>query len=237
MKIVLLIGQSNMAGRGFINEVPPIHNERIQMFHNGAWQVMTEPIHCDKPVAGVGPAASFAEKWCEGNRSETIGLIPCAQGGTSLDKWSITGNLFCEAVKQTKKAMQDGELIGILWHQGESDSYDGRHQTYYKKLLVIVETLRKELNAPEIPFMIGGLPDFLGKFSEGVKYTEHEIINEELKRFAFEQENCYFVTAEGLTSNPDGLHIDAVSQRKFGVRYYKAFAKKQHLLKEERDLL
>ncbi|MGN7485585.1 sialate O-acetylesterase, partial [Priestia megaterium] len=29
MKSVLLIGQSNMAGRGFIEDVPPIYNEHI----------------------------------------------------------------------------------------------------------------------------------------------------------------------------------------------------------------
>ena len=31
MKSFLLIGQSNMAGRGFNHEVPPIYNERIMM--------------------------------------------------------------------------------------------------------------------------------------------------------------------------------------------------------------
>ena len=30
MKSVLLIGQSNMAGRGFLHEVTPIHNENIK---------------------------------------------------------------------------------------------------------------------------------------------------------------------------------------------------------------
>lgn len=54
----LMLGQSNMAGRGFIKEVQPIYNERIQMLRNGRWQMMTEPINYDRPVAGVGLAAS-----------------------------------------------------------------------------------------------------------------------------------------------------------------------------------
>ena len=45
MKSVLLIGQSNMAGRGFLNEAAPIYNENIFMLRNGRWQMMTEPIH------------------------------------------------------------------------------------------------------------------------------------------------------------------------------------------------
>ena len=43
IKSVLMLGQSKMAGRGFINEVHPIYNERIQMLRNGRWQMMTEP--------------------------------------------------------------------------------------------------------------------------------------------------------------------------------------------------
>lgn len=38
--------------------------------------MMTEPIHFDRPVAGVGLAASFAEAWCRDNEGEKIGLIP-----------------------------------------------------------------------------------------------------------------------------------------------------------------
>ncbi len=42
-----------MAGRGFISDVPPIYNERIQMLRNGRWQLMTEPINVDRPVSGL----------------------------------------------------------------------------------------------------------------------------------------------------------------------------------------
>ena len=54
MKSVLLIGQSNMAGRGFLHEVTPIYNENIFMLRNGRWQMMVEPIHFDRSVAGIG---------------------------------------------------------------------------------------------------------------------------------------------------------------------------------------
>ncbi len=96
---------------------------------------------------------------------------------------------------------------------------------------MIIETLRKELNAPNIPLIIGGLGDFLGKEGFGKHCIEYNFINAQLEKFAFEQDNCYFVTASGLTSNPDGIHIDAISQRKFGLRYFEAFSSKQHVLK------
>lgn len=231
MKSILMIGQSNMAGRGFINEVPMICNERILMLRNAGWQMMAEPINYDRPNAGIGLAGSFAAMWCMEHEGEQIGLIPCAEGGSSLDDWAVDKNLFKNAVIQAGFAMQDSELIGILWHQGESDSYGGGYQTYYKKLQVIIESLRKELNAFEVPLIIGGLGDFLGKNGFGLNCTEYELVNEQLLKFAREQENNCFVTAEGLTPNPDGIHMDAVSQRRFGVRYYEAFVKREHVLK------
>ena len=240
IKSFLMIGQSNMAGRGFIHEVPPIYNERIQMLRNGRWQMMTEPINYDRPVSGISLAGSFAEAWCRQNPDDKIGLIPCAEGGSTLDEWAIDQSLFRHALTEAKFAMENSELAGILWHQGESDSMNGNYKIYYKKLLSIMETLRKELNAPDIPFIIGGLGDFLGKAGFGKYSTEYNFINQELQRFASEQDNCYFVTAEGLTSNPDGIHIDAISQRKFGLRYFEAFSNKQHVWKpliNEEDLL
>lgn len=230
IKSFLMIGQSNMAGRGFLNEVTPIYNERIQMLRNGRWQMMAEPINFDRPVSGISLAASFADAWSRQNQEDIIGLIPCAEGGSTLNEWSVDEALFKHAIAEAKFAMQNSELTGILWHQGESDSLGGNYKVYYEKLLVIVNAIRKELNAPDIPLIIGGLGDFLGKVGFGKGCTEYNLINEELKKFAFEQDNCHFVTASGLTSNPDGIHIDAISQRKFGLRYFEAFTKKQHVL-------
>ena len=50
VKSFLIIGQSNMAGRGHLHEVKPIINERIVMLRNGRWQMMAEPINCDRSV-------------------------------------------------------------------------------------------------------------------------------------------------------------------------------------------
>lgn len=89
-----MLGQSNMAGRGFLNEVDPIYNEKIKMLRNGQWQMMTEPINYDRPVSGVGLAASFADAWSKAHPDEEIGLIPCAEGGSSLNDWHPEGILF-----------------------------------------------------------------------------------------------------------------------------------------------
>lgn len=235
MKSFLMLGQSNMAGRGFLHEVAPIYNERIKMLRNGRWQMMTEPINYDRPVSGVGPAASFADAWIRDNPGEEIGLIPCAEGGSSLDEWHVQGTLFRHTISEVRFAMESSEICGILWHQGESDSYHSLYKSYYEKLYTIIETLRKELCLPAVPFLIGELGEYLGKSGFGKSAVEFQEINQQLFRFADEEPNCYFVTAKGLTPNPDGIHLNAISQRKFGYRYYRAFSQRQHVLEPLSD--
>ncbi len=229
MKSILLLGQSNMAGRGFLHEVAPIYNENILMLRNGRWQMMAEPIHFDRAVAGVGPAASFAEAWCNANPEEQLGLIPCAEGGSSLDEWSVDSALFRHAISEAKFALENSELIAILWHQGENDSYGGKYQAYYQKLDAIVHGLRNELNAQEVPFIMGGLGAYLGKSAFGANCVEYQLVNQELCRYAEENKDCYYVTGENLSSNPDGIHINAESQRRFGLRYFAAYQSRTHV--------
>lgn len=230
MKSILLIGQSNMAGRGFVEDVPPIYNEHINMLRNGKWQMMAEPINFDRHVSGISPATSFAQAWTEDHPGESIGVIPCAEGGSSIDDWANDGLLTRHAVSEAKFAMETSEIVGILWHQGESDSYGERYKTYKGKLLSLFKHLRKELNAPNIPIIVGELGHYLGKVGFGKSAVEYEYINQILYKIAHTEKNCYFVTSKNLTANPDGIHIDSISQRKFGLRYYEAFSKQKHVL-------
>ncbi len=230
MKSVLLIGQSNMAGRGYLHEVTPIYNENIFMLRNGRWQIMTEPIHFDRSVAGVGPAASFAQAWCNANKNEQIGLIPCAEGGSSIDEWSKESTLFRHAVSEAKFAMENSELIAILWHQGESDGRSKKYKNYYHKLNILVNSFRKELGDLEVPFIVGGFGNYLGKSGFGRSCVEYDLINQELLKYVENNRNCYFVTGEKLYPNPDGIHINAESQRRFGIRYFKAYQTKSSIV-------
>jgi hypothetical protein len=225
----LMVGQSNMAGRGYLKDVKQIYDEQIKKLVNGRWQTMTEPINYDRPTSGIGLAASFAGAWRLKNDIEQIGLIPCADGGSSLDEWAVGGELFEHAVFQARLAQRTSTLSGILWHQGENDSFGGRSAVYYDKLGVIVDAFRRELDSPEIPFIAGALGDFLSSGRYGKYFTEYKEVNSALQRFAEIKPNCYFVGATGLTANEDGLHFDAVSLRKFGVRYFESFLQRKSI--------
>ncbi|MBE7178664.1 MAG: sialate O-acetylesterase [Mucilaginibacter polytrichastri] len=219
----LLIGQSNMAGRGIPGSVPPIINESIKTLCNGRWQMMSEPLHHDRPTAGVGLASSFAACWQADHPHDEIGLIPCADGGTSLDDWQPGGALFDHAVLQARLAQRNSELTGILWHQGENDSSPAAAGVYRERFEKIIQELRNQLNEPDIPLIVGALGDFLPNGPYGAYFAGYNLVNEALHAYAQAQKNCFFVSAEGLTANEDQLHFDAASLRKFGLRYYQAF--------------
>ena len=123
MKSFLMLGQSNMAGRGDFGEVEPIQNPLCKMLRNGRWQPMSEPINPDRQIfgvfhSGVGLAASFADEYAK-HFKEEIGLIPCADGGTSISQWQPGELLFDSAIAQATLAARTSEIVGILWHQGE----------------------------------------------------------------------------------------------------------------------
>lgn len=227
MKSILLVGQSNMAGRGFLNEVPTILNDHLKMLRNGRWQLMTEPIHFDREVAGVGPAASFAQAWSADHPGEDLGVIPCAEGGSALAEWSPDGPLMRHAISEARFAQETSEIVAILWHQGESDSLNQQYVDYQDRLVTTLTHLRTSLALENVPLIMGTLPDFLGKSGFGQSATEYPQINREMTAAVPRLAPAYLVSGADLTANPDGIHINASSQRKFGLRYYQAFHDQQ----------
>lgn len=234
MKMVhsfLMVGQSNMAGRGFLNEVPPIRDEGIKMLRNGRWQVMAEPVNYDRPFAGVSLAASFAMAWREKHPGEEIGLIPCADGGSCLEEWKPGGPLFDHAVANAGLARRISRIDGILWHQGENDCEKGRAERYGEKFGEIISSLRLKLDLAEVPLIIGGLGEYLKECRIHDYFINAPIVNEALLKFAEENKNCYFVTAAGLEPNPDHLHFNSESLRIFGIRYFQAYDRLENIMR------
>ncbi|WP_412518717.1 sialate O-acetylesterase [Staphylococcus simulans] len=223
MKSILLIGQSNMAGRGFLNEVPAIINEHIYVLRNGRWQMMGEPIHADRHLAGVGLASAFAQAWSIDHPDESIGLIPCAEGGSAISEWQPDSILMRHALSEARFAQETSDIIGILWHQGENDSNDDLYKVYQAQLKRVIAHVRAELNLPHVPFIIGGLDHLSDPQGFSLTLTQHEAINQILQTMPQQEPDTYFVTAKGLTMNPDGIHFNAQSLRRFGIRYYEAF--------------
>lgn len=228
MKSFLMLGQSNMAGRGDFGEVEEINNPLCHMLRNGRWQPMREPINPDRQIwgyfhSGVGLTASFADEYAK-HFNEQVGLIPCADGGTELLEWQPGELLFDNAVAQARLAQRTSEIAGILWHQGENDSfYLENVQRYRDRFLNMLHSLIEKLQLPKnIPVIIGELGEFVGTYNNG-KCQYYKEINKILKGLSEELPCSAFVSASGLTCKNDGIHFNSKSYREFGKRYFKAY--------------
>ena len=216
----LMIGQSNMAGRGNLGEVPEIVNPDCYMLRMGRWQRMQEPINVDRPLKdipfppGVGLAASFADTLAH-RLERKIGLIPCADGGTKICQWQPGEVLFDHAVAQCRLAMRTSTLGGIIWHQGESDSGNDIN-VYRAGITSMFRALRAELGMPELPIIVGELSRVITMWDVG---DMPEKINAMHAELCGELGNYAVASSLGLTLKADGVHFDSASCRLFGVRY------------------
>ena len=88
LRIFLLCGQSNMAGRGDIEEQDRRSIERVwSMNKANEWALATDPLHYDRPaIAGVGLGRTFARLLTTVDPEAKVGLVPCAMGGSALQE-------------------------------------------------------------------------------------------------------------------------------------------------------
>jgi hypothetical protein len=224
LQLFLLIGQSNMAGRGLVEPqdrepIPHVFSFNKEM----SWVPAVDPLHWDIRTAGVGVGRSFAKALLAVNSSVSIGLIPSAVGSTSLNQWTRGGELYNNALRRTQRAMKSGRLRGILWHQGEGDSIDETDaKTYLARWSVFIRDLRSDLGLPNVPVLVGELGEFNYHRPDG-KTRYARTVNEQLALLPLSVAGCGFVSSSGLVHKGDYAHFDSPSVRELGRRYACAF--------------
>jgi len=225
LHLYLLIGQSNMAGRGKVaTEDKTPHPRVLALNKQDAWAPAVDPLHFDKAMAGVGPGLSFGKAMAEADPSVMIGLIPCAAGGSPITVWQKGGywgqtrsKPYDAALRRVAIARKRGVLKGILWHQGESDSNPTDAPLYAERLDALIARLRKDLRVPTVPFLVGGLSDPLLARKE-----EARVVDGALRKLPGRVGRTAYVSAEGLGLKDDHAHFTAAAARELGRRYAKA---------------
>lgn len=223
MDLYLLIGQSNMAGRGAVEPEDQKEPSRVFTLNKAnEWVPAVDPIHFDKSSAGVGLGRTFGIRMAEGNPSAMIGLIPCAVGGTSIRKWKpgaedtkTDTHPYDDMLARLKIAMKSGQVKGILWHQGESDGKMGENGTYAAALMELIERVRAECGSQDIPFVIGQL----GQFPDRPWKESRSKVDAAQKQVAQAVASCAFVSSDGLSDRGDLTHFSAAAARELGKRY------------------
>ena len=217
--VFLLIGQSNMAGRGeMLDEDRAPVSGVFLLDGEGACVPASAPLNRYSTIRkgmsmqGYGLGMSFGEE-VHAKSGRPVLLVVNARGGSAIDSWAEGTHYFDEAVSRCRQAMEYGELKAILWHQGESD---GKSQAmadaYPAKFTALVDALRKNL---------GNVPVIMGEVL--YDYSGAEFINPVLNAVADSVPDCVIVSAEGCAGKADRLHFNRAGAKLLGERYAEAF--------------
>lgn len=230
LDLYLLMGQSNMKGRGIMPD-EPLRNSRMVMMHlkDDPWYLARHPLHLTGDAltfaghdnAGVGPGLAFAETIVAEDPKVRVGLIPCAVGGSQIALWQQGTPLYDNAVRRAKLALQttapvNGRIRGVLWLQGEADAPPERRAAYETKLLKLVDDLRADLSTPDLPF----IACTIGEMGASDKRANQSAINAILLSLPMKRPRTACVDAHDLTGHiGDKVHFDTASQNEIGQRY------------------
>ncbi|RXK53706.1 sialate O-acetylesterase [Oleiharenicola lentus] len=219
MKIFLLIGQSNMAGRGKVESGDQTPHPRVWVLNKElAWVPAVDPLHFDRPERiGTGLGKTFGAVIADANPDAVIGLVPAAFGGSALDEWAPGRTHYVNAVARAKEALKRGQLAGILWHQGESDRAPDQAATYADRFKKFITQLRADLGAPDVPVIVGEIGRFCP--NEGP-------VNAALRSLPALVPHCALVSSDGLPGRPEEpevLHFESPGFRELGRRYAQAW--------------
>ena len=181
----------------------------------------------DGQVVGVGCGRTFGALLREAFPDRVVGLIPASVGGTSAAAWKPGGEddhqpghrPYDEAIRLAKLAQRDGDIVAVLWHQGENDASRG-NPDYENDLREIVTNFRRDLGlGDEVPFLAGELADFY----EGVLRQNTAIVDDALHALAAEWPYFRVIPLKGLPHKGDHLHFNTEAQHEFGRRCFAEF--------------
>jgi len=233
MYIILMAGQSNMAGRGVYTQLNPAdtvtYANILSLNNDSVWVRARHPLHWDKAEAAVGMGISFAHKLDSlmgGNVK--IGLVPCAAGGTGINDWlnnsrfAYTGNyyLYTNLISRAKRAQKQGQIIGMIWHQGETDATQSLYPAYRTNLKTLLSKVRTDLGLPQMPIVLGELGTYLSTNASYPRYDSVNVAINDMKKLLTKVD---VAKSTGLTPNADNTHFTALSQIQYGKRYASLF--------------
>ena len=223
LDLFLFIGQSNMAGRGYITDNYKSSIKDVYLLTpNGDMEPARNPLNKYSTIRkqidlqGVGPAYSFAKAIADKTKHK-LGLVVNARGGSSINSWlkGAKDDYYGEALSRIRQAMKYGTLKAIIWHQGEADSRNP--EAYMAKLQKLVADLREDLGDTKLPVIVG-------EIAEWRMNGTSDAFNKMLRTVPRHIPYSYCVSSQELVPliNENDPHFSADSQIILGRRYAEA---------------
>lgn len=149
-----------MAGRVPIPEEASGTLDRCWLLNaNGEWEPARNPLNIyssilkGKGIQKLGPGYGFAQRMLEVDPEQHIGLIVNARGGSKIEQWKRDSKYYRDIIERTKAVREAGQIKGVLWHQGESNS--GAPDSYMSQLKTLISNLRTDLGDAKLLFVAG----------------------------------------------------------------------------------
>ncbi|AWV98968.1 sialate O-acetylesterase [Arcticibacterium luteifluviistationis] len=218
--VFIMAGQSNMAGRGFVEPQDTLSQDRILSINSKSEIILAkEPLHWYEPNStGLDCGLSFAQNLLlEIPQDVSILMLPVAIGGSSTTQWlgdstyrgvQLLTN-FKEKVAIGKKY---GTIKGIIWHQGESDANGRSLPQYSTRMETLLKQFRKETGNKKLPIIMGEL----GGYRQSENWLE---LNDKIRNLSSKDKYTGFITTKDLNHKGDNLHFNSEGLREIGKRF------------------
>ena len=220
LPVFLLAGQSNMEGCAIVADLPEEKRqkqEQVLFFDKDQWL----PLEPGTVPEGkrFGPEVSFGQAMAK-HLGKTVGLVKVASGGTDLaERWSPDGNknvCYRNFIKKVKDAQKNRkiEIKGMIWMQGGADAKNEDSAKAYKDNLTrFIESLRKEFDAPGMPFVCGRSNPEATKFAyiQDVRTAQESVA----------LPGYLWFDCDAITKGADNVHYNAAGQLVAGELFAK----------------
>ena len=245
--LVLLAGQSNMSGRGYLTpedvaEIPGLTAIRRDF----QWIPAVDPFNYDRlnmlgladakdpfevkglvmngaKRAGVGPGRTFGKYMRRHFPDHEVGLIPASIGGTPIAAWLPGGkdpysNAYpYDDCLKLAREAMKSGRIAAVLWHQGETDAANRTPDYKEKLKAVVSNFRNDLGLADVPFILGELGSFLDPAWPVAEY------NRMIREVSMELPRMGWVKTADLTDRGDKLHFSAESQHELGRRYWEEF--------------
>ncbi|MFR9532617.1 MAG: cellulase family glycosylhydrolase [Rikenellaceae bacterium] len=186
------------------------------------------------PTSGLSPADYFGRTMVEAIPDQVgVGLITVAIGGcdirifdkdiytdylaTYTEDWfqnkvaAYGSNPYGRLIEMAKIAQEDGEICGVILHQGETNTGDEKWGEYVKKIYTdLLADL--SLEAEDVPLIAGQV---VPASANGVCASMNAIIDTLPEVIP----TAYVISSEGCAVKEDCVHFDTEGIRMLGERY------------------
>ena len=147
-------------------------------------------------------------------------MVKVAEGGTNLyADWNPDApkKLYARLIQSTRETLQflkeegaSGEITGMIWMQGESDSVKNQQGQYQERLSAFITRVRADLNEEKMPFVIGQICTTNPAYQKII--AAQKAVAESVPATAV-------ASSEGLKTLDKHVHFDTASQIELGKRF------------------